>query len=71
MILNPKINILVNVEETGLLYDSVTNYTIDFRETKRVAVKTSNSESMRFTVISAVTSNGLKIHPLIIFLNIN
>lgn len=71
MILNPKINILVNVEETGLLYDTVTNYTIDFRETKRVAVKTSNSESMRFTVISAVTSNGLKIHPLIIFLNIN
>jgi DDE superfamily endonuclease. len=56
-----------NSDETPIWFDMPRNYTITEKRTKEVFIKTSGCEKRRVTVMLAITADGRKLHPFLIF----
>ena len=58
---------IINIDETGIYYDSKIDFTLDIKGTKRVEIKSTGREKQRITVIIGIDlSNKIYIKPLII-----
>lgn len=58
---------IINIDETGVYYDSPINFTLDIKGTKRVEIITTGREKRRITVILGVDLlNMINIKPFII-----
>jgi hypothetical protein len=59
---------IINIDETGLYYDSPINFTLDIKGTKRVDIKTTGREKQRVTIILGIDLfNNIQMKPFIIF----
>jgi hypothetical protein len=59
---------IINIDETGLYYEPMINFTLDTKGTKRVEIKTTGREKQRVTIVLGVyLLNQVKIKPVIIF----
>lgn len=56
-----------NMDETPVLFDLPSNYTVDNKGAKTVFVKTTGHEKNRFTVVLACMADGTSLPPTIIF----
>lgn len=56
-----------NADETPVWFDMPRNYTIAEKGTKEVPIKTSGYEKQRVTVMLAITADGRKLTPFVIF----
>jgi DDE superfamily endonuclease/Tc5 transposase DNA-binding domain len=71
-LINAKINSkkyysIINIDETGLYYDSSINFTLDVKGTKRIEIKTTVREKQRVTLVLGIDLlNNIKMKPLII-----
>jgi len=58
---------VINVDETGVYYDSHVNFTLDIKNTKRVEIITTGREKQRVTVVLGIDLlNKINIKPFII-----
>lgn len=59
---------IINIDETGLYYDSKVNYTLDTKGTKRVEIKTTGREKQRVTILLGIDLlDNINLNPFIIF----
>jgi DNA-binding transcriptional regulator YiaG len=59
---------IINIDETGLYYDSPINFTLDIKGNKRVEIKATGREKQRVTIILGVDLlNNIKMKPFVIF----
>ena len=58
---------IINIDETGLYYDSKIGYTLDVKGTKRIEIKSTGREKQRITVVLGIDLlNNIRMKPLII-----
>jgi DDE superfamily endonuclease len=58
---------VINIDETGIYYDSKIDYTLDIKGTKRVEIKTTGREKQRITITLGIDMlNKISMKPLII-----
>ena len=58
---------LGNMDKVPLTFSVPSNKTVDVKGAKRVMIKTSGNEKMRYTVVLVCCADGTKLPPLIIF----
>ena len=56
-----------NTDQTPVFFDMPSNYTINEKGAKEVRLRTTGGEKMRMTVMLAITADGRKLPPYIIF----
>lgn len=61
------LNSIGNMDETPLTFDIPSNQTVDFRGAKTVGVKTTGHEKLHFTCVLAITADGGKLPPFLVF----
>ena len=60
-------NAIINIDETGLYYDSKIEHTLDVKGTRRIEIKSTGREKQRITVILGINLlNNIRMKPLII-----
>lgn len=59
--------LILNMDETPVYLDMVSNTTLDIRGAKEVLVQTTGQEKQRVTVVLTVTAAGTKLKPMVIF----
>ena len=59
---------IVNMDETPCYFDLPSSSTVETKGSKTVSIATSGYEKMRFTTVLAVSSDGGKLKPMLIFL---
>ena len=61
---------IVNMDETPCYFDLPSSSTVETKGSKTVSIATSGYEKMRFTTVLAVSSDGGKLKPMLIFKNL-
>ena len=66
-IINGNYDSIINIDETGIYYDSQVNYTLDIKGTKRVEIISTGREHQRITVVLGIDLlNNINVKPFII-----
>ena len=66
-ITNDKFNLIINIDETPIFYDSPFSNTLDKKGVKEVEIVTSGAEKDRVSLLLSVAADGTKLPPMIIF----
>ncbi len=61
------IGLIGNMDQTPVYFESIGNYSIDFRGRKTINVITNGKEKQRITVALTVLADGKKLPPLIVY----
>ena len=60
-------DMILNMDETPVFFDTVPNKTVDIKGTKTVKVRTTRSEKRHVTLVLTVTASGEMLPPMVIF----
>ena len=58
---------LGNMDEVPLMFDVLSNKTVDAKGSKTIMIKTSGNEKTSYTVLLACCADGTNLPPLLIF----